>query len=265
MVRHDATEGPLFARVAGHGPVFALIHPNPLDSWAWAYQSAHFSTWFRTVAVDLPGYGESAPAPEGVTIPDVAELVWETLTRIGPPPYVVAGVSLGARVAKEIAASHPDGVSALILSGTRGPTGSREFALERRNEFAARGLAYRADYVLELFSPEFRETDIARYFATIYDDRASLADLESILRLYDASMVAPDPPPEARIRCPTLVISGSRDKAWEGSLELAASIENAEHQTVEGAGHAPNLEQPWEYDRRVLAFISQHGLLPPRA
>ena len=182
---------------------------------------------------------------------------------MAPPPYDVAGVSLGARVAKEIAASHPDGVSALILSGTRGPTGSREFARERRIEFAARGLAYRGDYVLELFSPEFRDTEIARYFASVYDDRAGLADLESILRMYDASMVAPDPPPEARIRCPTLVVAGSRDKAWEGSLELAASIENAEHQTIDGAGHAPNLEQPGEYDRRVLAFISQHGLLRP--
>ncbi len=265
MGRPDVIPRRLFHREAGRGPAFALLHPNPLDSWAWAYQLAHFSAWFRTVAVDLPGYGESGPAPVGVTIPDVADSVWTTLTRIAPPPYIVAGVSLGARVAKEIAATHPDEVSALILSGTRGPTGSREFALARRNEFAARGLGYRADYVSELFSPGFRDTAIGGYLATIYADRADLADLDSILRMYDASTVAPDPPPEARIRCPTLVLAGSEDKAWAGSLELARSIVGAEHQTIDGAGHAPNLEQPWEYDGRVLAFLSQRGLLPPSA
>jgi 3-oxoadipate enol-lactonase len=256
--------GGLFAREAGTGPVFALLHPNPLDSWSWGYQLAHFSAWFRTVALDLPGYGESAPAPEGVTIPAIAEAVWETLASIAPPPYIVAGVSLGARVAKEVAAAHPEGTSALILSGTRGPTGSREFAVTRRNEFAERGLAHRAAYVLELFSPEARDSEMARYFATVYEDRADLADLDSILRMYDASMVPPDPPPEVRIQCPTLVVAGSRDKAWEGSLELASAIDGAEHQTIVGAGHAPNLEQPWEYDRIVIDFLKRRGLLPER-
>lgn len=256
--------GRLFARQAGAGPVFLLLHPNPLDSWAWGYQMAHFSSWYRTVAIDLPGYGESDPAPPGVTIPDIAQAVWDTATSIAPPPYIVAGVSLGARVAKEVAAAHPEGTSALILSGTRGPTGSREFAVTRRKEFAERGLAHRAAYVLELFSPDARDSEMARYFARVYEDRAHLADLDSILRMYDASMVPPDPPPEARIQCPTLVVAGSQDKAWEGSLELASAINDAEHQTIVGAGHAPNLEQPWEYDRIVIDFLGRRGLLPAR-
>ena len=252
----------LFSREAGQGRPLLMLHPNPLDSWAWCFQLAHLSAWFHAIALDLPGYGESPPAPEGVTISGVAESVWSTATALASGPFIVAGVSLGARVAKEVAARHPDQISALILSGTRGPTGSRSFAMQRRREFARRGLSYRAEYVLELFSPTFRKTELAKYFASTYADRSHLADLASIIRMYDASMVAPSPPPESLISCPTLVVAGSLDKAWAGSLELAEAIPLGEHQTIDGAGHAPNLEQPWEYDRRVLEFLSRHALMP---
>jgi pimeloyl-ACP methyl ester carboxylesterase len=246
----------------GRGLPIALLHPNPLDAWAWMYQLAHFSTWFHVIAVDLPGYGLSAAAPDDITVPLLGELVWERLMAITSPPIVVAGVSLGARVAKEIAARHPDDVAALILSGTRGPGGSREFARQRAAAFDGRGLAYRAEYARELLAPASRSGPVADFLARLYEDRASLADLSSIVRMYAASEEAPEPPPEASIACPTLVIAGSEDKAWAGSVEMAKAIADCEHVTIDGAGHAPNIDHPAEYDAHVLRFLAGHGLLP---
>jgi pimeloyl-ACP methyl ester carboxylesterase len=247
---------------AGTGPPVALLHPNPLDAWAWMYQLAHFSTWFHVIAVDLPGYGLSSPAPEDVSIPLIGEWVWERLTSSARPPIIVAGVSLGARVAKEIAARHPEGVAALILSGTRGPGGSREFARERAHAFEQRGLAYRAPYARELLAPDSQSGPVGDFLERLYADRARLADLSSIVRMYAASEIEPEPPPETAIACPTLVIAGADDKAWAGSVEMASAIAHAEHVTIDRAGHAPNIERPLEYDAHVLRFLAAHGLMP---
>jgi pimeloyl-ACP methyl ester carboxylesterase len=263
--RPSEAEQRLHAIEAGSGLPLVLLHPNPLDAWAWIFQLAHLSTWFHVIAVDLPGYGLSSPAPDNVTVPLIGELVWERITAAASPPIIVAGVSLGARVAKEIAACHPDDVAALILSGTRGPGGSREFARQRSAAFLERGLDYRAEYARELMAPASRSGSIADFLARLYADRAALADLSSIVRLYAASEEDPDPPPESAIVCPTLVIAGSEDKAWAGSIAMAEAIADAEHVTIEGAGHAPSIERPVDYDAHVLRFLAARGLMPSAA
>jgi len=48
--------GPLYyERMGRTGPVMAFVHPNPMDQSCWIYQMARFSTWFRCVAIDIPG------------------------------------------------------------------------------------------------------------------------------------------------------------------------------------------------------------------
>ena len=42
--------------------------------YCWVYQLDHFSTWYRCLSVDLPGYGRSATAQPGLTIADMAAM-----------------------------------------------------------------------------------------------------------------------------------------------------------------------------------------------
>ena len=72
--------GPLYyERMGRTGPVMAFVHPNPMDQSCWIYQMAHFSTWYRCIAVDLPGYGRSPKADAGLRMEDVAEACWEAI------------------------------------------------------------------------------------------------------------------------------------------------------------------------------------------
>ena len=64
MAKH--IHGPLYyERMGRTGPVIAFIHPNPMDQSCWIFQMAHLSTWYRCIAIDIPGYGRSPKADTG--------------------------------------------------------------------------------------------------------------------------------------------------------------------------------------------------------
>src|ERR1041384_6114117 len=73
-------DGPLYYETTGkRGPVMAFVHPNPMDQSCWIFQLAQMSTWYRCIAIDLPGYGRSPKARAGLTMADVAQACWEAI------------------------------------------------------------------------------------------------------------------------------------------------------------------------------------------
>ena len=63
------------------------------------------------------------------------------------------------------------------------------------------------------------------------------------------------------IEKPTLIIVGARDKPFlNGSDYMARKIPGARKVVIPDAGHAANVDQPDEFNRAVLAFLSEHGL-----
>jgi pimeloyl-ACP methyl ester carboxylesterase len=70
-------DGPLYYETMGEsGPVMAFVHPNPMDQSCWIFQMAQMSTWYRCIAIDLPGYGKSPKARAGLTMQDIAQACW---------------------------------------------------------------------------------------------------------------------------------------------------------------------------------------------
>jgi len=69
---------------------------------------------FHCLAVDYPGYGRSSGSPSERSNLAAAEAAFEYVGEEFPNrPHAVSGWSLGAAVAIQLAASHPDGVAGL--------------------------------------------------------------------------------------------------------------------------------------------------------
>ena len=49
----------IYYEVSGEGLPFVMVHANPFDHNLWMYQIAHFSTYFKVIAIDIRGYGRS--------------------------------------------------------------------------------------------------------------------------------------------------------------------------------------------------------------
>lgn len=253
--------GDLHVDLAGVGSTgMVLLPPNPLDSSSWLFQTAHFSSWLRTVAVDLPGYGHSTPLRGPVTMTDLADAAWAAVTRAGVDRAVIAGVSIGAALTLHMLQRQPERAIAGIISGYGyGP--DKPFAARRIAGYQAGGLEYRREHMRDGFSTSFRDTETGRFMERLAQDRAHLVDVPSIVHLFGAHG-EPDADELFRTPCPTLLIVGSEDYAFERSGALHDRIKGSERVVIEGAGHACNIEQPKRWNEAALEFLRRRTSIP---
>jgi pimeloyl-ACP methyl ester carboxylesterase len=252
-----------YERMGRTGPVMVFIHPNPLDQSCWMYQMSHFSSWYRCVAVDVPGYGRSPRADEGLSLADIAEATWEVVDEIAPgESAVLVGCSVGSQIAPWMYHLQPGRTLALVLTGTGFRSGDDPVANDRRDmrirNYRELGVAYRWRYTFEDFSPAFRSSHLAHYFADLFTERDDHADVDSIIRQFEAPRV--DEGLYGSIRCPTLILTGSEDNAHRAALVLNEKISGSRLRVLPGAGHACQLEQPWLFDRLMLEFLDDNRL-----
>ncbi len=112
---HAATGG----KTAPDGaPVLILIHGAGMDGTVWQLQSRYLAHRdIRVLAIDLPGHGQSKGWAL-TSIDAMADWVASFMDAAHVDRAVVAGHSMGALIALEIAARHPDRVRKLGLLGS---------------------------------------------------------------------------------------------------------------------------------------------------
>ena len=86
----------IWFETAGDGPAMILIHANPFDHDLWLYQTAHFSTWFKVITVDIRGYGRSVKMTEPFTLKDMCDDVLGVLSDLHVERAVLGGCSVGS-------------------------------------------------------------------------------------------------------------------------------------------------------------------------
>ena len=260
MARH--IPGPLyFDRQGPSGTPMLFLHSTPDDHRLWMYQTARFSSWFRTLAVDLAGYGRSGPAQNGLSVSDQADAAWEVVDQISTGKVIVHGNSMGSMVARHMAAQRPERVQALILSGC-GYQPTREQMGGWQARYEKDGIAVRFLQILDHFGPHEQETPFAQGYAWMLCELTNPGTLASIIAMNRALQHVHPAELGIGITSPTLIISGSADRNHAKSFELQQHIAGSEIRMVEGAGHSSCLQSPWEFDRHCIEFLKALGLHP---
>ena len=225
----------------------------------WLFQTAHFSAAYRTIAIDLAGYGRSPAPTDGVTIADQAVACWEAIDTLSSGAVIIQGNSMGSFVAMHMAVQHPDRCLALILSGTA-YLPRRDMMVRRGERYRSQGIEHRREQVLEHFPPALRDRKLLQYYADMVCEMNNASTLDSIVLMQKALSI-----PEAdsffdQISTPTLIITGSEDPSREAAYSLQSKVKGSRIVCIDGAGHSCNIEMPWEFDRHCSRFLAELGL-----
>jgi pimeloyl-ACP methyl ester carboxylesterase len=176
----NCAHGQMHYRVAGFGPPVVLLHDSPRSSAMFAELLAYLGEEFTAIALDLPGYGNSAPLPiPQPEIADFARAVVDALTALGLERCPLYGFHAGAKVLLDVATSHPERVSLAILEGLALPLGPpdrefmardmRPFELSEDGSYLAREWTRVRD--AHRFFPWFARTERSRLLADLPDER----------------------------------------------------------------------------------------------
>ncbi|MFC7704418.1 alpha/beta fold hydrolase [Plastorhodobacter daqingensis] len=178
-------------------------------------------------------------------------------------PLLVAGHSMGGRIALEMARIAPDRVRGLILANTgHGPLREGEPAQRQKMiDLGHQDMAALVDLWLPPMVAPARRGDAA--LMDNLRDMALGANAACHERQIRALMARPDAGQYlAQIRCPVLLVTGREDQ-WSPIRqheEIAAAVPETELVVIEDAGHFAPIERPEAVRDAALAWLAQKGL-----
>lgn len=114
----DTAVGQVHYAEAGSGPVVVLLHQTPRSHDEFRELQPLLAKENRVLALDMPGFGQSARLPAPQTIELFAHGVLAFLDALELAEVAVLGHHTGGAVGVELAAANPDRVRALVLSST---------------------------------------------------------------------------------------------------------------------------------------------------
>jgi len=232
-----------------HKQSLVFIHGSGGNSSAWSHQYAKLHKFFNIAAVDLPGHGKSG----GQGKQDIFEYVLDLKEILGVLKLerpILIGHSLGAAIALDFAAQHPQDISGVVVTG-----GGLTMPV---NPDILDGFRKQPEFVLDMICK----------FSLAKENRPKFFDaLRASLGQANVDVVAGDmlacskfdlTGEHQKIIAPVLVICGTEDKMTPpaSSEQIAAGIAGAKLVLIEGAGHMVMIEKPSAFNNTLQDFAA---------
>jgi pimeloyl-ACP methyl ester carboxylesterase len=236
--------------VLGRGKPLIFLH-GWVGSWRyWIPSMQAASISYRTYAIDLWGFGDTAKVPGNYSLDQQVGLLDKFLQEMGIGKVALVGHGLGAVVALLYASMNRQWVDRVLAVGL--PNGQHTI-----NPRLYTGSPVElADWLLS------RTTDAepARTEAPKADQRAIQFSLANLLRLDLGSL-------SQSLETPCLLVYGQNDQAIEGAPtpEGLSQLPGNVHQIqFEQSGHFPMLDEQNKFNRLVADFLSLGSGVSPR-
>jgi len=256
----------IYYETAGAGPPLVLIHALPFDHNLWLYQVERLSARFRTLAMDLRGWGRSAKPRTPFLLGDMASDILGVLADEDMAAgAVVLGCSIGSKLALMLACEHPEIVKAAILVGGNSgpqPQFDHRIAAYRAHHAAGTLKDYHLGHLRYGVTAAWADSPIGRYLLAGFVERGHALDPECIARVFHALTVSDLTPQLPAYGSPILIVNGEHYNALPGGTRTAALIAHAEHRILPGTGHCCFLEDPGGFEALVREFLQRNDLWP---
>ncbi|MEI7907761.1 MAG: alpha/beta fold hydrolase, partial [Bacteroidota bacterium] len=178
------------------------------------------------------------------------------------PKAILCGLSMGGYIALRAAERNPERILGLILCDTKSDADGNEAKIKRANQIKfiqANGMKYYAqDYVKIVFAPASFEAhaEAIKSMQSIVERTAPASIFGTLLALAartDTTNALPN------IKCPTLILVGDKDTLTPAasSQSMKENIPGAEMFIIPNAGHISNMENPAEFNKHLVSFVTK--------
>jgi pimeloyl-ACP methyl ester carboxylesterase len=258
----------IYYEIRGQGSPVILIHGGLLNSKMWDDQFEVFAEHYRVIRYDASSHGRSATPPDAYhDHEDLAAL----MDALEIERAVIMGLSMGGRIAIDIALEHPDRVAAVVAVGP-GLGGYRfdsDEVTAGRQELNEAWGNQEWDRVVEAFqrswtdgpyrSPEEVDAGVREKVRVMIRETMNRAPAGEVTE--GRTMRPPAVDRLKELSLPMLVVVGELDMPdiHEIADLLLAANPIASKTVVGGVAHVVNMENPVEFNRIALEFL---GSLP---
>lgn len=251
----DVNGARLWYDEAGEGDTVLLLHGGLGDSGLWESVVPILAERFRTIRTDLRFYGRSTgPAVSWSWHEDVLAV----LDELGIERTALAGLSLGGRIALELALDAPERFRALALvapglSGHDGAAYTPEQEVRYEAAEAAGDLDAAMEVDFEVWAPLGADERMRALWLATSDEVPMPEGVEPL-----PPRGGPAKPRLAELAVPTLVVTASHDPAGfrEVGPLIAREAPNARHVELD-SDHYVTLREPELVARLLAEFLHE--------
>jgi pimeloyl-ACP methyl ester carboxylesterase len=254
-------------------PVF-LIHAWPTDHAIWMFQLPVFSDHFRTIAVDLRGFGRSDKPKGAITIRQFSRDLAGLMDKLGIEKAHIAGISLGGAVAKQFALDYPERNQSSLQIGSVMTTERFMIEVDGRmrdvNELYLEELRYgylnfwRKVWKANLsffFNKEYARTPQGSYLIRyLFENRYARfnADPAAITSAVTSNLRWNVKHRMSESTLPTAIIVGDGDPTLSYCEEHHRLCPQAEYWVIGNSGHFCIIDQAQEFNEKALSFLKRN-------
>ena len=242
---------------SGDATPVLFIHGFTGDRSNWLFNRDVLSEGRRTVALDLPGHGESEKDVGGGTVDGLAELIAGFMKEVGLERALLVGHSLGGGIAIRLAKQHPQRVAGLALISSFGLGGalSRKFVDDLLAADRRKGMK---EALKHLFADDGALT------RDMVNDMLAYKRLDGVQEALDRlALNALSEEANGALRrdfealeMSVLVLHGAKDQVIAppelDDVQLVANV-----QLVADAGHMPHMEKSGEVNEALRRFAEK--------
>jgi 3-oxoadipate enol-lactonase len=223
----------------------------------WDAQTPEFEKHFRLLRYDMRGHRESSSPPPPYSVAELAGDLLSLTDFVGIGRFHLCGLSIGGMIGMTLALQAPTRLKKLVLCNTAVKIGTQDSWNARIETVRTKGMNEVAKATpARWFTPTFQSTSPAAVAATLrilesLDPEGYIGGCCAV-RDFDAREEI------AKIRVPTMVISGTYDPATtpaDGHF-LADHIPGARYVEL-NAAHISSIEAAERLTAEVISFLSE--------